>query len=1214
MNKCFGLKPLASYLRARIGRKLARRAPRHKPCLETLEDRRTPTIVFRPQFGAETVHDNGGPVLNDVPVYLTFWGPQWGPSISKGAAKRIADDASTLFSSLYLEWGARQYNPGIGQAHLAGVAWDPTPLPDKPFSMGDIADVVDRMIDNNSIPDPYEKTPKELLFVVTPPGFLSDDATAASYHDCRVVTHFNPADPIELRYEGWIQHDGNFDDTTVFLSHELVEAVSNPNCNGGPFVPTSITVDHGASWAGKNDDNEIADAEAQSYSYRIGGPTGILAQSYWSAADATWDGVQGAYIVPDGTVKSFYVDPVLQGTMMVGGTLHVIGDQLQADTAEQIGIDVVAGGVQVTLNGETAWFDPVNTPITSIVVDAKGGLNTIHVYNTLASCPVTIQTGSYQDIVLIGDNGSMQGIQGAVNVVAPKNSGKSSLLLDDGADPNGQHIVVNAKSVTGLGATISFDPAHLNGLTILTGSGQNTTRVRDTPDGPFKPNTLLDTGIGTNAVSVWKTTGSLEIDGESGHADVTISMPVAGFVPVTGAIRGPVFVHGSAHLTIDDSGDSNSRVATIDGQGIETVLSNLAPAPIRWWATPNQTGGVSVVTILAGTAGNTFKVLYASKLHDPLFLSSGSGNDTVEVHGTLADLTINGFAGQDYVTLGNNNNVDDIQGQVQIINPAGSTQVIVHDEANLNSKKNVALTASTITGLSPGAVSFTPTVSATGGVTALSIFGGQGDDSYTLTNPSALEMPLTLNTGGGNDQVYVLSTQTPLNIDGAAGLNTVTLGAAAGNAAGTVVNLLGAVSIADTGGKSTLIVADQADVKPRSVSLFSGGISFLAPTTISYTPSQVSLVQVRGGNTVNNYSVTSSPLGTTTSITGGSQFDSFFVGSGADGLGNILGPVSVDGTSGGDALTVRDDGSSVQRFYTLTAGQVAASQQAAVGYNNVAKVTVKLTSGTDQVLVAVPLPSTPVAVQGGGGADTLVGPDLPNIWTVKGSNAGSLGNVSFTGVQNLTGGKDVDSFLLVGQGNLTGQLTGGGAPLGKGDWLDYSSYAVGVNVNLTGGSATGIQGGVLGLQNVVGSPFNDALVGGAAGSILIGGAGADKLSGGAGRNLLVGGAGGDNLVGGAADDILIGGTTTFDADKAALMSILREWQRTDKDYVHRISDLQIGGGFNGANKLLWGSTVMDDVFKDVLTGQLGQDWFFANPAIDQVTDRLITGPNQEKLD
>src|SRR5262249_26799344 len=84
------------------------------------------------------------------------------------------------------------------------------------------------------------------------------------------------------------------------------------------------------------------------------------------------------------------------------------------------------------------------------------------------------------------------------------------------------------------------------------------------------------------------------------------------------------------------------------------------------------------------------------------------------------------------------------------------------------------------------------------------------------------------------------------------------------------------------------------------------------------------------------------------------------------------------------------------------------------------------------------------------------------------------------------------------------------------------------------------------------------------------------------------------LVGGAADDILVAGTTTFDNNTTALMSILQEWQRTDKDYAQRIADLRSGGGFNGSNKLILGSTVLDSDGASTLSGGASLDWFFAD--------------------
>src|SRR5262249_24312545 len=86
-------------------------------------------------------------------------------------------------------------------------------------------------------------------------------------------------------------------------------------------------------------------------------------------------------------------------------------------------------------------------------------------------------------------------------------------------------------------------------------------------------------------------------------------------------------------------------------------------------------------------------------------------------------------------------------------------------------------------------------------------------------------------------------------------------------------------------------------------------------------------------------------------------------------------------------------------------------------------------------------------------------------------------------------------------------LTGGSAT----DTLDYPAYGSGVTVDLGAGFATGFSH-VGGLENVVGSPFDDSITGDAGANALSGGAGDDTLGGGGGSDSSDGGAGVDTLV------------------------------------------------------------------------------------------------------
>jgi hypothetical protein len=66
-----------------------------------------------------------------------------------------------------------------------------------------------------------------------------------------------------------------------------------------------------------------------------------------------------------------------------------------------------------------------------------------------------------------------------------------------------------------------------------------------------------------------------------------------------------------------------------------------------------------------------------------------------------------------------------------------------------------------------------------------------------------------------------------------------------------------------------------------------------------------------------------------------------------------------------------------------------------------------------------------VSVAGGSGSCTLVGDDLPMIWTIDGHNSGRLDNgVLFSGVGNLVGGSAADDFVFDSGASLSGNIDG----------------------------------------------------------------------------------------------------------------------------------------------------------------------------------------------
>jgi hypothetical protein len=162
-------------------------------------------------------------------------------------------------------------------------------------------------------------------------------------------------------------------------------------------------------------------------------------------------------------------------------------------------------------------------------------------------------------------------------------------------------------------------------------------------------------------------------------------------------------------------------------------------------------------------------------------------------------------------------------------------------------------------------------------------------------------------------------------------------------------------------------------------------------------------------------------------------------------------------------------------------------------------ITVTGGDGSDTVRLEDLFEGVTVAVNGGTGSTTLVGPNQANTWDITGTNAGTLdGAVTFTNVPNLTGGADPDTFVFADGQGVTGAIDGGGG----GDALDYGAYATSVVVNLQTGGATGVGGGVAQIQNVLdqrhrrGPPLNIGTVAGnGGGNVLLGQGGLDLYFG-----------------------------------------------------------------------------------------------------------------------
>ena len=174
----------------------------------------------------------------------------------------------------------------------------------------------------------------------------------------------------------------------------------------------------------------------------------------------------------------------------------------------------------------------------------------------------------------------------------------------------------------------------------------------------------------------------------------------------------------------------------------------------------------------------------------------------------------------------------------------------------------------------------------------------------------------------------------------------------------------------------------------------------------------------------------------------------------------------------------------------------------------------------------------------------------------------------------LNGGKGND--VLIGRGGADKLIGGGGI-----DTVNYAASAGGIGVALafhlgSGGDATGDR--LFGIENVIGSAFEDEIAGNGIANRLSGGKGDDLLAGRGGRDILTGGAGADHFL--------------FDVNPDGSNNIVRI-----TDFVHAIDKIEL----EPVNFQALGLTFTPDEFRIGAAAKDASDRIIYNP----VTGALI---------
>jgi Ca2+-binding RTX toxin-like protein len=566
------------------------------------------------------------------------------------------------------------------------------------------------------------------------------------------------------------------------------------------------------------------------------------------------------------------------------------------------------------------------------------------------------------------------------------------------------------------------------------------------------------------------------------------------------------------------------------------------------WASYFSAGGAVTVDLSAGTSsgadGNDVlteieNVLGGigndSILGDGLtnLLDGGNGNDTLD--GGEGDDSLDGGAGNDWASYANAGGAVTVDLSAGTSSGADGSDDLTGIENVLGGIGNDSILGDSLNNRLDG------------GAGNDTVIGGQGSDSLDggtdidLVDFSAVTGNIFKNTtsnnfnfdgvsarvvgferfllGSGNDQVFLGTATQSATLDGGVGNDVIVSGSGDDSLfGGTGNDVLNGTEGNDTldGGIGDDVLSDDG-----------GNDSFF------------------GG--VGNDELTHGDFGgaaADATLDGGEGDDTLDGGAGNDwaSYANAGGAVTVDlsaGTSSGA------DGSDDLKGIENVLGGIGNDSILGDGLTNV----LDGGNGDDTVLSFVGDDS----VVGGDGSDSLIGNEGAD--TLLGGTGSDtlLGNEqadSLAGGDNndlLQGGQDTDTLDGgAGDDTLAGGL--GDDLLDGGTGNDFASYAsanaaVDVQLNPSGGAATGGGGSdvLSNFEGVIGSNFNDTLIGNASANTLIGGDGVDSMSGGAGNDWLDFGDGNDTFTRGTSEsgnDTLIGGNGSND-----VLDLQDNWER-----------------------------------------------------------------------
>ena len=267
---------------------------------------------------ADSVHNEGGALILHAQLELLFWGTAWQTATAPSVAD-VVNAVNKILESPYL-LGLMQY--GFQSAAVRGSTIVSSPAPPANYSFDDVGNLVWDLIDDGKFPEPDDVGGRILYMVFMPPGTTPPPNQRGAHSDPKDYDF--PAD-VDYAWVGYASY-GTLDYITDVFSHELVEAITDPE-------------PHGPAWVMNRDingGNEIGDA----CNNTVDRLDGILIQAYWSER-------QKACVIPQaqGTLSS--LRSLEQGCRVESGSTGGAYVSLDKPTPIDVTLSLVSDNVAV---------------------------------------------------------------------------------------------------------------------------------------------------------------------------------------------------------------------------------------------------------------------------------------------------------------------------------------------------------------------------------------------------------------------------------------------------------------------------------------------------------------------------------------------------------------------------------------------------------------------------------------------------------------------------------------------------------------------------------------------------------------------------------------------------------------------------------------------------------------------------------------------------